>query len=415
MSPDRPSQLFIFGWQRFTLVTVGVILLMGGCSMPTPVGDVPACLPEELTGSLDLLNPDNDEVIDTLSPMFVWDWGSECEPEQFLLEVFEPTSVLPAVYSARIPGDLRGQVMRSDLQPGTSYTWRVTPITTGIMGPVSNTFTFLTGPICMDESPVDYPAPVLLDPPDNTVIREIGSIHSSDGSDFPSISLHLVWDDPSLCLPSGYQVQVSNSPVFPTSQTLEFPPHPDDIQTYMLFFFPPGASLTLQDCTRYYWRVRPALADGEYGSYSETWSFLINTDSLLCMTRPLVSPVPPVARGLQNTNCRFGPSTTYSIESTLFEGQSAPIRGRNEDSTWWLIEDPLLTEGCWVWGDAVEVIGDISQVLVVQPRPTPNLNKPTQERKLEGCWIFNPQTQTWYCAPRICGQNDPKDSLPCDP
>ena len=152
----------------------------------------------------------------------------------------------------------------------------------------------------------------------------------------------------------------------------------------------------MQDCTRYYWHVRARLSEGESGPYSEIWSFDINTNSIMCTTIPVERPpssvghppgVPPIARALQNTNCRLGPGTAYEIDSTLFEGQSAPIQGRNEGRSWWLIQNPNGAGNCWVWASAVEAAGDLSAVVVVQPPPTP---KPVKPGRQQGCWVFGP-------------------------
>jgi hypothetical protein len=425
MRVKRLYQTYFLSCWQIGLVTMGAWLL-GGCNFPSPDEDLPTCLPEELINPAIPLGPGDNEVIDTLSPTYIWDWGGGCNPQEFLLEVFNPTSDLPAMISVRVAGSSRGRASAGDLQPGSTYSWRVTPYTDGSPGPVSPANIFRTGPDCMDPFAAEYPAPMLLAPPDGTVISEL----STAGGE-PSVTFPLVWDDPSLCNPGGYEVQISTSPTFPAGRTHDV--YPWVHETYLHFFFPPGLpeGLAMQDCTLYYWHVRAVLSDDEYGPWSEIWTILIQSNSMLCTTIPIVPPesplvitpiLPPMARGIQNTNCRSGPSGVFPIESTLFEGQSSRIIGRIENINWWLIEDPAVPDGCWVWGASVEVSGDMSLVPLVLSPPTPKAPNPPQQEQQggqeeggqEGCWIIDNQHPNGYCAPRACGPNDyPGGS--CDP
>lgn len=403
-------------WQ-IGLVAVGAWLLIG-CHYPTPIAALPTCLPEELINPAVLTSPDDGEVIDTLSPMYVWDWGVACNPQEFLLEVFNPTNDLPATISVRVSGSSRGRASAGDLQPGSTYSWRVIPYIDGSPGPVSQANFFRTGPECMDPFAAEYPVPSLLAPPDGTVISEL----STAGGE-PSVSFRLAWDDPSLCNPSGYEVQISTLPTFPAGRTHDI--HPWVRETYLHFFFPPGLpeGLAMQDCTLYYWHVRAVLSDDEYGPWSDIWTILIQSNSMLCTTIPVVPPesllipipvLPPMAIGIQNTNCRSGPSRVFPIESTLYEGQSAKIIGREENMDWWLIEDAAVPGGCWVWGASVEVSGDVSLIpFVLSPLIPEAPNPPQQEQQdgqeeggQEGCWIIDNQHPKGYCIPRICGPKD---------
>jgi hypothetical protein len=399
-------------WLQIGLVTLAAWLLVG-CHLPSP--DLPTCLPEELINPAVLTSPDDGEVIDTLSPMYVWEWDGVCNPQEFLLEVFSPTSDLPAMISVRVAGSSRGRASAGDLQPGSTYSWRVTPYIDGSPGPVSPVGFFRTGPECMDPFAAEYPAPILLSPPDGTVISEIVTIGGE-----PSVTFRLAWDDPTLCNPSGYEVQISTSPTFPEDRTHDV--HPWVRETSLFYFFPPGLpeGRAMQDCTLYYWHVRAVLSDAENGPWSDIWTILIQSNSMLCTTIPVVppesplNPIPmllPMATGNQNTNCRSGPSQIFSIESTLYAGQSAGLIGRIEDVNWWLIEDANLPEGCWVWGGSVEVSGDLSLISFVESPATPESpNSPPQEEQQqngqEGCWIIDNQHPNGTCAPRVCGPND---------
>jgi len=82
------------------------------------------------------------------------------------------------------------------------------------------------------------------------------------------------------------------------------------------------------------------------------------------------TPGAPTATATQDGNCRLGPGTAYGVTSSLLTGQTAPITGRNTDSSWWVIQIPGSGE-CWIWGDIVIVAGDTSQVPFKTPPPLP--------------------------------------------
>ncbi|MBC8334691.1 MAG: right-handed parallel beta-helix repeat-containing protein [Anaerolineales bacterium] len=78
---------------------------------------------------------------------------------------------------------------------------------------------------------------------------------------------------------------------------------------------------------------------------------------------------PPSVTSTQDSNCRLGPGPDYEVRSSLLTGQTAPITGRNTDSSWWMIK--LGGSECWIWGQIVTVTGDSSQVSVKTPPPLP--------------------------------------------
>ena len=82
------------------------------------------------------------------------------------------------------------------------------------------------------------------------------------------------------------------------------------------------------------------------------------------------TPGAPTVTATQDANCRLGPGTAYGVTSSLLTGQTAPITGRNTDSSWWVIQ--ITGSGdCWIWGQVVTVTGDTNQVPVITPPPLP--------------------------------------------
>jgi uncharacterized protein YraI len=79
-------------------------------------------------------------------------------------------------------------------------------------------------------------------------------------------------------------------------------------------------------------------------------------------------------------NIRSGPDTTYDLVGKLNQGESAPIKGRNEDGTWWQIAFAAGTGGVgWVRGDLVKANDAATNVPVVAapPKPTAQPAPPT--------------------------------------
>lgn len=111
--------------------------------------------------------------------------------------------------------------------------------------------------------------PVLLsNPPDDSVVD-------------PNEDITFVWDDPTPCLIHGlFEIQLSLREDFseywhriPILQTT-YTPSDEDIATYLTPW--------LQNCTRYYWRVKTDPAGPPEEPFSEVWSFFAQTPGTFC-------------------------------------------------------------------------------------------------------------------------------------
>jgi len=84
---------------------------------------------------------------------------------------------------------------------------------------------------------------------------------------------------------------------------------------------------------------------------------------------PVTGPTPSVPTVFANdvgVHCRFGPGTMWAAISSVAEGDSSQIVGKNADASWWYILDPF-NEGqrCWVAASVTTTGGDLSSVPVV--------------------------------------------------
>jgi hypothetical protein len=88
---------------------------------------------------------------------------------------------------------------------------------------------------------------------------------------------------------------------------------------------------------------------------------------------PLITltPTEPTIHATVNTNCRFGPGSTYDVAGFLLVGDYVKVFGRNSNSSWWYIQNPdNLAKNCWVWNQSTLVEGNISIIPVVTPIAT---------------------------------------------
>jgi uncharacterized protein YraI len=71
-------------------------------------------------------------------------------------------------------------------------------------------------------------------------------------------------------------------------------------------------------------------------------------------------------------NVRKGPAVGYDKVGQIDKGQSAPVRGKSADGTWWQITFPAGPDGVgWVIGSLVTVNGDTANVQVAQAPALP--------------------------------------------
>jgi uncharacterized protein YraI len=71
-------------------------------------------------------------------------------------------------------------------------------------------------------------------------------------------------------------------------------------------------------------------------------------------------------------NVRGGPDTTYALLGKLNQGDTAPVRGKNADGTWWQISFAAAADGLgWVRGDLVKANEAASGVPVAQAPAAP--------------------------------------------
>ncbi|MBE9474774.1 MAG: hypothetical protein IMY85_07765, partial [Chloroflexi bacterium] len=85
--------------------------------------------------------------------------------------------------------------------------------------------------------------------------------------------------------------------------------------------------------------------------------------------------------------CRTGPGLVYDIRAYLSEGAVPVLLGHTHDNSWWTVEEPEFKAICWVSTEFVSVQGDLENIAILTPAPTPTL-VPTPTPNQKGMKIF---------------------------
>lgn len=100
---------------------------------------------------------------------------------------------------------------------------------------------------------------------------------------------------------------------------------------------------------------------------------LIPIETLLARATPTFEPIASATPRLviaspinQPVNCRYGPSTAYSVMGGLDVGRQAEIVGKNIDVTWWYVKSPNdPSTYCWLSADLIDTTGNTDALPVV--------------------------------------------------
>jgi hypothetical protein len=325
--------------------------------------------------TFELVSPARYSVIDNLRPTITWmiDPASTCVPAEYRIQVWSAMNYPPgasAGYFILAGTSTTEQFVwpsdAADLLPGHSYYVYINAYglrdgevfeTGGIFG------YFSTGPLCAESARLS--APNLRWPPDNW------RVDATVGMDFEWGSSMTCWPD------EDYFIEVSKYTDFRDPII-----HDSGLPLEHMWLYP-FMDIPWENCTRYYWRVRPDMAGTDSEPFSETRSFVIQPGDLFCPPDLGGPPIPvpvvriPMARLTASANCRSGPTTEYQLLSVLPADGEYEIQGTNRAGDSWMVYDPSIAKACWVFGDLVEVVGDTGLVMVIDPEP-PMLVLPTE-------------------------------------
>jgi hypothetical protein len=117
---------------------------------------------------------------------------------------------------------------------------------------------------------------------------------------------------------------------------------------------------------------RPALILCDIGAYElqSVTTSLEGTSIALATVTPAGSG--PEVTFIKNAFCRKGPGTYYDILASFELGAISVVEGRNEDSSWWFMDDPNSDAGCWASATTVETSVSPEAVVVMSAPPLPD-------------------------------------------
>jgi hypothetical protein len=186
-------------------------------------------------------------------------------------------------------------------------------------------------------------------------MQPVDLISPADDATFAAADdILFAWDDPTPCLVDGlFEIQISKSPTF---EDYEY-----RVPILQTRYTIAGADIPLEECTRYYWRVKTDPSGPPEEPFSGSRSFYVHTPGYMCLIG--IEPVPWITLPA-NTNCRKGPSTRFGVDDTAFAGVPLEIRGRNPDGTWLQVLSANLGHMCWIYPEGAKIEGDISGVQV---------------------------------------------------
>ena len=74
---------------------------------------------------------------------------------------------------------------------------------------------------------------------------------------------------------------------------------------------------------------------------------------------------------MQDAACRAGPGIVYEILGFIAAGQSALTHGMDLEGKWWWIQSPDGSRMCWISNLLVSFQGDLPELPILTPEPTP--------------------------------------------
>jgi len=363
----RRTYYLFFLWLSLILIT--------SCNLKVTRPPVPTrtCTNAELTAP-NPVSPSNHADVSSLTPTLSWRFSPYCLPKAYYIQLSTTSNFWDIGLNKLMYGPQTSWTVESTLREGQDYYWKVAAMVineeTYLLspGPYSEVRHFNIGRRC-DTLGVETHVNYLIYPrPGQTVF---------------TYTPVLDWDNSYSCL-EDYGVEISGYSDFADSwRTVVHERSELNVREF------PGPH-KLHECTWYYWHVWPNRYPDRV---SAKWAFFVNASWHGCLPTielmprgtvpretlgippsqtPTSTPAALTATATADAYCLSGPFVTSEQVGIFHKGESAPVKARDPDATWFQITLPNTLRLCWVWKDLVILNGDPNSapVLVV---PTPSL------------------------------------------
>ncbi len=136
------------------------------------------------------------------------------------------------------------------------------------------------------------------------------------------------------------------------------------------------AAVLARHATADFWVIENPEGDGQCWVWGEYATFTGSPASLPVWDPP-ATPTPAVVtlKVSVDTHCRTGPGKPYPSVAILSIGKQAEVIARNASGTYWVINNPVNSGHCWVWGYYATLSGPTGSLPVwdapATPTPTP--------------------------------------------
>lgn len=107
-------------------------------------------------------------------------------------------------------------------------------------------------------------------------------------------------------------------------------------------------------------------SDGAAAQPTETPTLVVQASPTPELPTDTPTPDVPMAVVQSNMNVRGGPGTNYPVIGSAKLGDNSRILGRNNDNSWVLVEYPSTEGKGWVYGNLLQISGDLSSMPLAQ-------------------------------------------------
>lgn len=381
-------------------------LILTACNLPTPL---PTCPTDGLLAPV-LVSPIDGAAVTSLTPTLTWAYPDPaCNPEGYRVDLSVDETFADTSLSGGTGNPSTNWVPGRDLESCQVYHWRIAAINGTTLGPFSEARSFRveTGAECPPVAPPpsasiggivwhdlcalpDGPLPEPL--PAGCVAAPGGGARANGirepgepGIEGVEVRLHFgACTDPVVATQATSAIGEYNF-----DGILAFGPHCVSVDSLSAVNEPiliPGGWTSPSGIVGSVASASATLDSGSIAMQDFGWDyqFLPVASAPAAPTAEPTAAVSEVFNVNTGANCRKGPGQVYDVVTAFPAGTTLKVAGRNNDSSWWLVQIPSNNERCWISNVTGTFTGNPSIPVVVAAPPTPTPAPDTTVPSLSG-------------------------------